>query len=298
MKRLPGLNVMDRLENFSPLDPLVNTARSVVERVLGPRWLRDVLHGVPLGHPVHPLSVQVPLGAWLSAGVLDLVPGTERPAGILVGTGLLGALPSALTGYADWSTLHEQQLRVGIVHSASNVLATGLFAASLLQRCRGRHGAGKALSYTGLLLAGAGGYLGGHLAYRQAAGANHAEDVPHRFPAGWQPLAPLAEFDEGTLDQRVVAGVPLLVHRRGRQVDVLADTCSHLSAPLHEGRLVGGGGGGAGRRGRACVECPWHQSVFALDTGEVVHGPATSDQPSFETRIVGDMVEVRLPGAG
>ncbi|WP_372698313.1 Rieske 2Fe-2S domain-containing protein [Arthrobacter sp. JSM 101049] len=295
MKRLPGLKVMDRLENFSALDPLVNTARSLVERALGPRWLRDVLHGVPLGHPVHPLAVQVPLGAWVSGGVLDLVPGTERPARILVGTGLLGALPSAAAGYADWSKLHEQQLRVGIVHSASNVLATGLYAASLVQRCRGRHGSGKALSYTGLLLAGAGGYLGGHLAYRQAAGANHTEDIPHRFPTGWQHLAPLDELDEGTLGQRVVSGVPLLVHRRGEQVDVLADTCSHLSAPLHEGRLLDGSGDGPGD---ACVECPWHQSVFALGTGEVVHGPATAGQPRFETRIVGEAVEVRLPHAG
>lgn len=295
MKRLPGLDLMDRLENFSSLDPLVNTARSLVQRVLGPRWLRDVLHGVPLGHPVHPLAVQVPLGAWVSAAVLDLVPGTERPARLLVGTGLLGALPSAAAGYADWSTLHEQQLRVGIVHSASNVLATGFYAASLAQRCRGRHGSGKALSYTGLLLAGAGGYLGGHLAYRQAAGANHTEDVPHRFPAGWQPLAPLEELDEGALGQRVVAGVPLLVHRRGQQVDVLADTCSHLSAPLHEGKLVGGADG---RRGSACVECPWHHSVFALDTGQVVHGPATADQPRFQTRLVDGRVEIRLPGAG
>lgn len=294
MKRLPGLNVMDRLENLSTLDPLVNTVRSVVDRALRPQGLRDVLHGVPIGHPVHPLAVQVPLGAWVSAGVLDLVPGMEKPAKLLVGAGLLGAAPAALAGYADWSKLHEQQLRVGIVHSGSNVLAVGLYAASLAQRLRGRHDAGKALSYAGLLLAAAGGYLGGHLAYRQAAGANHTEDVPHRFPTGWQRLGPLAEIDEGSLGHRVVGGVPLLVHRRGQHIDVLADTCSHLSAPLHEGRVLERGAPGAG----PCVVCPWHGSVFSLSTGEVVHGPATANQPRFETRVNDGVVEIMLPGAG
>ncbi|WP_417215540.1 Rieske 2Fe-2S domain-containing protein [Arthrobacter sp.] len=296
MKRLPGLNVMDRLENLSILDPLVNSVRSVVDRALRPQGLRDVLHGVPIGHPVHPLAVQVPLGAWVSTGVLDLVPGMEKPAQLLVGVGLMGAAPAALAGYADWAKLHEQQLRVGIVHSGANVLATSLYAASLVQRIRGRHGAGRALSFTGLALAGVGGYLGGHLAYRQAAGANHTEDVPHRFPTGWQQLGPLADIEDGVLGQRVVAGVPLLVSRRGTRLHVLADTCSHLSAPLHEGRLLDGGEGR--HAGAPCVECPWHGSVFSLDTGAVVHGPATTDQPAFETRIVDDLVEVRLPGAG
>lgn len=294
MKRLPGLDLVDRLENLSALDPLVNTARSLVERALRPRGLRDVLHGVPIGHPVHPLAVQVPLGAWVSAGMLDLVPGMDKPARLLVGVGLLGAAPAVLSGYADWSKLHEQQMRVGIVHSGSNALAVGLYAVSLARRIRGRDGAGKAWSTAGLLVAAAGGFLGGHLAYRQAAGANHTEDVPHRFPAGWQPLAPLEDIAEDALGHRVVAGVPLLIHRRGDHLDVLSDTCSHLSAPLHEGRLTARGPSGAG----PCVECPWHQSVFSLDTGEVLHGPATAGQPRFTTRITDGMVEIMLPGAG
>jgi nitrite reductase/ring-hydroxylating ferredoxin subunit len=50
--------------------------------------------------------------------------------------------------------------------------------------------------------------------------------------------------------------------------------------------------------GETCVVCPWHRSTFSLRTGEVVHGPATSPQPSFETRVVGGVVQVCLPGAG
>ena len=39
-------------------------------------------------------------------------------------------------------------------------------------------------------------------------------------------------------------------------------------------------------KGKACIVCPWHESYFALDGGDVVHGPATSPQPVFDTRVV------------
>jgi len=78
MKRIPLVRVVDRLENATLLDPLAKQARRIVGAALRPRWLRDILHGVPLGHPVHPLAVQVPLGTWVSAAVLDAVPGTHR----------------------------------------------------------------------------------------------------------------------------------------------------------------------------------------------------------------------------
>jgi nitrite reductase/ring-hydroxylating ferredoxin subunit/uncharacterized membrane protein len=296
MRRTRLVAAIDRLENAEGLDPLVNTVRDVVDRYLQPPALRDLLHGVPLGHPLHPLLVQVPLGAWLSAAALDVLPGTEQAARMLVGLGVLGAVPAALAGYNDWSKLHEQHMRVGLLHAAANQLATVLHAASFVQRTRGRHGHGKVLGACGLAVAAAGGFLGGHLSYRQAAGANHTEDVPYRFPAGWQQLTALNDLADGRLERHVVGEMPLLVFREGDDVNVLSDVCSHLSAPLDEGRVLGldEQPGGVG----PCVECPWHKSVFSLRTGDVVHGPATSPQPKFTTRITNGMVEVKLRDAG
>ncbi|GAA2106923.1 hypothetical protein GCM10009841_26530 [Microlunatus panaciterrae] len=284
------LTTLDRLENAAWLDPAVDELRKIVNAVVRSRSLRDVLHGVPLGHPVHPLAVQLPLGAWISAGVLDTIPGTERAARILVGLGIAGALPAAAAGYTDWAELHEQQQRVGIVHSSGNLVATSLFVASFIQRGRGRQGSGKALGFAGLAVAGVAGYLGGHLSYRQASGANHAEDIPHRVQPGWQPLDRLENLSEGRLDQRMLGEIPLLVFRRGDEVSVLSDVCSHLSGPLHEGEIT--------EQGDPCVVCPWHGSVFSLRSGDVVHGPATAPQPSFETRVRDGLVEINLPGAG
>ncbi|WP_018760879.1 Rieske 2Fe-2S domain-containing protein [Arthrobacter sp. 135MFCol5.1] len=290
MKPLPALELVTRLEDADWLDPLAKSVRKAVKKVIPARWARDVLHGVPVGHPVHPLAVQVPIGAWLSAGVLDAVPGGEKAARLLIGVGAASVVPSALAGFTDWSQLHPQQQRVGLVHAAANVTATGLYLASLVQRARGSQGSGKVLAYLGLATVSAGGFLGGHLTYRQAAGVNHSEEIPHRFPSGWQPLAPLVDLPEGGLHKRDVAGIPLLVHREGGTVNVLSDVCSHLSGPLHEGKVKDDGGD-------PCVVCPWHRSTFSLRTGEVKAGPATARQPVFETRTNGGLVEVCLPGA-
>lgn len=304
MKPLPALELVTRLEDADWLDPLAKKVRKIVKRTIRPQWARDILHGVPIGHPAHPLAVQVPLGSWISAAVLDALPGNDKAATVLIGVGSASAVPSAVAGFMDWSQLHPQQQRVGLVHATANITAVSLYTASLVARVQGRQGAGKVLAYLGLGVVSFGGFLGGHLSYRQAAGVNHTEDVPHRFPSGWQPLGPLEDLPEGKLRQRTVAGLPLLVFREAETVSVLSDVCSHLSGPLHEGKLKGGsaaansaGAGGSAGTGEPCVVCPWHGSTFSLRTGEVQAGPATSRQPRFETRVTGGLVEVNLPGA-
>jgi nitrite reductase/ring-hydroxylating ferredoxin subunit len=291
MRELRLVSALDLLENFSGLDGAVSTLQKGVKAVIRPRWLRDLLHGVPFGHPAHPVAVQIPIGAWMSAAVLDAVPGTDKAARALVGIGVLSAVPAAVAGATDWSDLHEQQMRVGLVHWASNAVAIVLYAGSYVQRRRGKTASGKMLGYLGLGAVSLGGFIGGHLAYRQAAGANHSEDVPHRFPQGWQRLGELADLAENELTPRTVAGIPLMVRRRGESVTVLSDVCSHLSAPLHEGAIID-------VAGETCVECPWHGSVFALKDGAVVHGPATSPQPRFQTRVDAGIIEILLPNAG
>ncbi|MFF4898076.1 Rieske 2Fe-2S domain-containing protein [Streptomyces sp. NPDC001068] len=257
-------------------------------RVLPLGRLRDVLHGRQLGHPLHPVLVQVPMGAWLSSAVLDLVPGAGRYARVLVGVGTLAALPAALAGWTDWAEQHEQQMRTGLVHAAANAGAVSLFGASFVVRGR-RPMTGRALGFGGLVCAGVGGFVGGHLAYRQSAGANKAEPVPHLVAPGWHRLGPVDAFEPGVPQRLMLGEVPLLIVRdEDGTVAALADRCSHLSGPLSEGDIAEG-----------CVVCPWHGSVFRLSDGAPVRGPATAPQPSFETRTEADgILAVRLPDAG
>jgi nitrite reductase/ring-hydroxylating ferredoxin subunit/uncharacterized membrane protein len=288
--RAPGflLKSLDALGEAEKLDVAVGPVQRVV-RALPLGRGRDVLRGRQLGHPLHPAMVQLPMGAWFSAAVLDALPGTEREARLLIGVGVLSAVPSAWAGWVDWAEQHERQMRTGLVHATSNVVAIGLYAGSWVARGRGRVCLGKSLGLAGLTAVSVGGMIGGHLAYRLGVGANKTEPVPHLVAPGWQALGRVEEFPVGEGVRRELGEVPVLVVREvGGEIHVLADRCSHASGPLSDGEVKDG-----------CVECPWHGSVFRLSDGWNVRGPATAPQPSFETRLGDDgTVEARLPGAG
>lgn len=287
LSRISLSGLVARLENATALDRIATPVRATIQQVLQNRSLADVLHGVPLGHPLHPALAQGALGSFVSATVLDALPGPRVSSRVLIGVGLACAAPAVASGYADWAQGHEQQQRVGLVHSATNALGVACYAGSLL--ARGPRG--RALSFAGFAAVGLGGFLGGHLAYRQASGANHVEDVPHLVEPGWQDLCAVDDLPaEGAAAEQVLAGtvpISLLVARTGGAVRVLASQCSHMSGPLFQGTVAEG-----------CVTCPWHGSVFDLADGSVVHGPATSPQPSFRTRVEAGRLQVLLPGAG
>ncbi|MDX3311017.1 Rieske 2Fe-2S domain-containing protein [Streptomyces sp. NPDC054884] len=283
MRQNRALRLLDGLERATWADGVIDVlGKGVRSLPLGQG--RDILHGLWLGHPVHPLAVQVPIGSWVSAAVLDLSPGHTRGAGLLVGVGLAAAAPAVLTGAVDWAELHRQQQRVGLVHALTNTAAVGLYSASLVCRVTGRTARGRTFGFLGLTAAGLGGMLGGHLAYRQASGANHAEEVPHVVTPGWHRVGAVADFPDGRPVRRAVDDVPVVVVREpGGTIHALAERCSHLSGPLSEGAVADG-----------CVTCPWHGSVFRLSDGLNVRGPATAPQPVFDTRVVDGHVEIRL----
>ncbi|SDL58260.1 Ferredoxin subunit of nitrite reductase or a ring-hydroxylating dioxygenase [Nonomuraea maritima] len=290
LRRFAGpVALADRLEKSKAMDKPVGVLAKAIRRRLPQSPLRDMLHGVPLGEPVHPPLATVSLGCWLSTALLDLARADPRASRLLLAAGVLNALPTAAAGLTDWSSLHREQQRVGFVHMMANLAALGLFSASLAARIRGHERPGRALSYAGLMVGGLGAYLGGHLSFRQAAGANHAPEVTHLVPLGWHDLCPLRDLPDGRPVARRLGYLQLFVLRRGEEVTVLADRCPHLAGPLHQGRLVM-------EKGEACVVCPWHGSTFRLADGTVKHGPATAPAPVFETRLRRDgTVQVR-PG--
>jgi nitrite reductase/ring-hydroxylating ferredoxin subunit len=281
--------LISSLERATALDRLAGPAQRAA-RLLPPGRVRDALHGVWLGHPLHPVLAQAPVGTWLSASLLDAwpggSPGTAPASRRLVLAGLAAALPAALAGSADWSELHEQQMRVGVVHALANTAAVALYTASLAAPDRAARG----LRLAGLTAVAIGGLLGGHLAFRQSAGANQAEPVPHLTEPGWHDLmtaAELAGLAAGQPARRTIGDVPVVVVRDEQGVYVLADRCSHLSGPLSEGDYRDG-----------CLTCPWHGSTFRVSDGTVARGPATAPQPNFRTRIADGTLQACLPGAG
>ena len=277
------MRLISRLEQDSRLDGAVSAGQRLA-RLIRPGKVRDVLHGVWLGHPLHPVLIQVTTGAWLSASILDFTGADEKAARRLAAAGIGAAVPAALAGAADWSEQHEQQMRVGVIHAAGNIMATGLYAASLARR---GPRAGRLLRLAGLAAVSASGLLGGHISFRLAGGANHAEEVPHLVEPGWQHLMLASDLPEGKPVRQMLGEIPVVAVRADGAVHVLADRCSHMSGPLSDSELADG-----------CLTCPWHGSVFRITDGSVARGPATAPQPAFEVREAGGTIQVCLPGAG
>ncbi len=259
----------------------------VVDRALssGGQPLKDFLNGVWLGHPLHPVLTDVPLGSWTAALVLDALDeisgqdGFGHGADAAVAIGLVGAVAAAVTGMADWQHLDGEERRVGLLHGLLNTSAAVLYTRSLVLRQREERRAGRGFALLGFLASTAAAYLGGKLVYSYRVGVNRAAEAPP--PRDFVPVMAEGELRENELRRVEVDRLPILLVRRQGQIYALAETCSHLSGPLAEGRLEGDN-----------VVCPWHGSRFALADGRVVNGPATHPQPCFATRVRNGRVEV------
>lgn len=280
--------MLTRLEQAHSLDAVGDTLQKAVMGAIRPSAVRDFLHGTWLGHPLHPVLVQMPVGAFLSAAVLDLMPGERKAATTLIAVGTAGAAPAMAAGLTDWSEMTKDRRRVGLVHAAGNTVALGLYIGSLAARLSGRTARGKALAFAGLSIAGASAYLGGHLSYSQGGGMNHAAPDVARLPEDWTAVGELAALPDGKPAVRRLDDVPILLYRQGDRVTAMIERCSHETGPLGEGDVVGSGAD-------ACVVCPWHGSTFRLTDGAVVHGPAANDQPILRCRVVAGVVEVAQP---
>lgn len=274
----------ERTGVMASLDPVANCLHSLVSPVLGPaanRSVKDMLYGTWLGHPLHPVVVDLPIGFWTSSFVLDLL-GMERAADTTLRIGTISALGAAATGVAQWYDLQEmdEPRRIGTLHGLFNLAATVSFAGSWILRDTNQRAAGQLASVVGLSLATAGGLLGGDLAYRLGIGVSR--DAFAEPATKWTQLAPLADLPDGKLVRLEQGGMPLVALRQGDDVLVTSATCTHVGGPLDEGELDG-----------TCVTCPWHASVFDLRDGGVVHGPATTPLRTLQVRVREGQVEIR-----
>src|SRR4051794_5871160 len=243
------------------------------------RKVRNFLHGVWLGHPLHPVLTDIPVGAWTAAVILDLADEREG-ADLAVIVGLAGAVGSAVTGLTDWQATDGPARRIGLVHGLLNIAATTLFTVSLVQRKKRNRDAGRALAAIGYAVAFASAYLGGHLVYSKQIGVNHA--IGNTPPEDWTPVLDTNELADGEPRRVDVGGARVLLVRRAGEIYAIGEVCSHLGGPLAEGELQDD-----------VIQCPWHGSRFCVRDGSVVDGPATHPQPKFEARLNAGRIEIR-----
>lgn len=247
---------------------------------------RNFLNGTWLGDPLHAALTDVPLGSWTVAVIFDLIDSVRHhrewstAADASIGVGLAGAAASAVAGLADWSDVDPPARRVGMLHGLLNVGVTALFTTSLVLRKKEMRGRGRlfaALGYAAVLYSAR---LGGQMVYKHRVGVDRTSG--QSFPEEFVEVMAESALENDKPTRAEHAGVPILLVRRGERVFALAETCSHFSGPLSEGKLVDDS-----------IVCPWHQSRFDLADGHVINGPAVHPQPCLETRIRDGKIEVR-----
>jgi nitrite reductase/ring-hydroxylating ferredoxin subunit/uncharacterized membrane protein len=248
------------------------------------RALKNFLSGTWLGHPLHPIVKDIPIGAWTMAAIFDALrapdQAMQRAADASIVTGLVGAVASAITGLSDWSDTTGRACRIGIAHAAFNVSAVAMYVSSLGARWSGHRSGGAALAYTGYAIMVLGAYLGGHLVFGEQIGVNHA--AQSALPTDFSDVLPEHELAENEPRRVDYNGLPVVLVRQGPRIYALYERCAHLAGPLSQGGIE-----------NASIRCPWHGSRFALEDGRVLEGPATNPQPCFETRTFQGNIQIR-----
>jgi len=247
---------------------------------------KNVLNGTWLGHPLHPVITDVPVGAWTTTIVLDTVAAMtdddsmRSAADITLAVGLAAAAGAAATGWTDWSDTYGEERKVGLLHGLTMVAAVTSYTVSLLARLSGARTVGVLTANTGYALMSAGAYLGGDEVYDIGYGVNHTafQHGPDKFV----PVMPEAELLPNQPTKAEAEGTSILLARVGGQVYALDDTCVHAGCSLSGGQLEG-----------TSIICPCHGSQYDLRDGSVINGPATMAEPNYEVRVQDGMIQVK-----
>lgn len=141
-----------------------------------------------MGHPMHLMLVNFPLGLLVTAVIFDVVHWItgngywSELAFWMIAAGSIGGLVAAVVGTIDWTGIPEgtRARKVGIWHGIGNLVVLVLFAASWLLRL---HAPGNpsisayVLSLLGAALLGATGWLGGELTGRYGVGIDEGANL-------------------------------------------------------------------------------------------------------------------------
>ena len=238
------------------------------------RPIQNFLNGSWLGHPVHAVVTDVPIGALTVSIIADVI-GQPLVADVSLLLGVLGMVAAAITGGADYAEVDGTARYRATVHSAIMVISLVLYVISLA--IRSGSPADRLLpvliALVGYLLLTLGAAIGGDLVF--LIGTHVDRHAWRGAGAKWikLDLGGLDDIPEGG-PTKLKAGInELAVVREGDRILAVHAQCAHAGGPLAEGSLVGD-----------AIECPWHGSRYRLADGHVVRGPTMYDQPAYEVR--------------
>ena len=278
------------------LDKLSDPIQSAIHKIFenageGGRVFKDLLHGVWLGHPLHPVITDVPIGAWTVAQTLDLASAAkggdktlDAASDISLGLGLLAAGGAIVTGLADWSESDGQQRRMGMAHALLNAVGTTFNVTSFFLQIggnKGNRGLARSLSAAGYLTSSLAAFVAGELVYNLGQGISR-----NAWVRGTDKLTDVGDahdLDDGKMHKYDLKGSPVVLIRHDDGIHAFGGTCSHAGCSLWKGKLEG-----------HTVTCQCHGSQFDITNGQLIHGPATDPVPAYEAKEMIGRLYVRL----
>jgi len=243
------------------------------------RPVKNFLNGKWLGHSIHAVLTDVPIGVLTLVIIFDVLDaaGTaslRTAADVTLVFGILAMLGAAVAGTADYMDTDDEPRVVATVHATFMVVALIIYLVSLGLRLgtpTGDRTVAIVLSVIAYLIVAFAAWVGGEVVY---GFGNMVNRHAWRFgsKSSWVKLD-VTEIPENTPTAAKAGAQTLVVVRQGNTVYAMHSVCAHAGGPLAEGKLVDG-----------CIECPWHQSRFELATGRAKQGPSTYDQPIYDVR--------------
>jgi len=249
------------------------------------------------GHPLHPILVSFPIAFFSGSFIFDLagwITSKEylfQTAYWMEISGVGFALLAAVPGIIDYiftvpprSTAKKRATQHALINSTAIILflSTWFYRQDSTASIYVIIG----LEFSGTLLLGIAGWMGGTLVYRNQIGVN-----PRYAGAGkWKeeyfktPASPLkvAHRDELKVNQMKLLHINkkrIVLARTEKSYVAFDDHCTHRGGSLAGGSMICG-----------TVQCPWHGSQFDTTTGEVKAGPATKKIITYKINETGSEV--------
>ena len=273
------IRAMDAQDGW--VKPFGTWAHGLLNRLFGAMpSVRDFLDGRWLGHPLHAVLTDAPIGILFLVIVLDVL-GQPAAADITLGVGILAMIAAALAGFADYSDTDGTARDRATLHGTLMLTATVVYLVSLAIRLgAGPDGSARSaavvVSVLAFLVLTAGAYVGGDVVY--VFGNMVSRHAFRGAGTKWIPMEPAETDADGSIPEgrpiKAKLGInSLVLIREGDRILALHETCAHAGGPLASGKLVDGQ-----------IECPWHFSRYRISDGHVTRGPSVYDQPAYEVR--------------
>jgi nitrite reductase/ring-hydroxylating ferredoxin subunit/uncharacterized membrane protein len=248
--------------------------------------IQSFLNGTWLGHPIHAVLTDVPIGAYTLVIILDVLD-QRSAADVALVFGILSMVAAAAAGFADYAETDGLPRQRATVHSSLMIVALVIYLLSLYLRWLNPadRTVPIAASIVAYLVLTAGAYVGGDVVY--VLGNMVDRHAFRSRTSKWTALEAPADIPEGALIKAKAAGQALVLVRHGDTINGIHDVCAHAGCSLADGKIVD-----------SMIECPCHGSRYEIANGHVRRGPSVYDQPAYEIRRAAEGWEARRADVG